>query len=153
MRLTPLTKTAILSVRKSCSDGLEKTTNYLSKNARNRISNQLMDELEQKEAENLCNHQTKRMAYTNKYTKQMEEEKRKTHFKLADIREAYNSGLTRMAQEELGTWSAYVTQVTKGRELTEEEQALVNDLLTSWTTYLQNPRNRRKHDGRNGYWR
>ena len=92
--------------------------------------NQLMDELEQKEAENLYNHQAKRMAYTNKYTKQMEEENERHTSKLADIREAYNSGFNEDVQEELGTWAAYVTQVTKnGGELTEEEQALVNGLI------------------------
>lgn len=112
-------------------DWLEKN-NELSEQERQETEyhNQLMDELEQKEAENLYNHQTKRMAYTNKYTKQMEEENERHTSKLADIREAYNSGFNEDAQEELGTWSAYVTQVTKkGGELTEEEQALVNDLL------------------------
>ena len=92
--------------------------------------NLLIDELEQKEAENVYNHQANRMAYTNKYTKQMEEENERHTSKLADIREAYNSGFNEDVQEELGTWAAYVAQVTKnGGELTEEEQALVNDLI------------------------
>lgn len=112
-------------------DWLEKN-NELSEQERQETEhhNQLMDELEQKEAENLYNHQAKRMAYTNKYTKQMEEENERHTSKLADIREAYNSGFNEDVQEELGTWAAYVAQVTKnGGELTEEEQALVNDLI------------------------
>lgn len=92
--------------------------------------NQLMDELEKKHSEVLYNHQVNRAAYTDKYAKQMEEENKRHASKLADIREAYNSGFNEDVQEELGTWAAYVSQVKKkGGQLTKEEEKMVEDLL------------------------
>ena len=72
----------------------------------------------------------KRQQISQEYEEKIRKENEDHTNALADIREAYNSGFNEDVQEELGTWAAYVTQVTKkGGELTEEEQALVNDLI------------------------